>query len=1273
MEEKLPDLLHKHISEKELQSEHHVIEHHVHDVLHQLHEHSEEKKRLDYSKLRNEREKATFTMMMKMNPLALTAIRKEFYAREDSIDLQTFIYIIQKHLMGGASHHYKFETKEQREFGTNMYELFKDIDVNGDGDLEWQEFTSFVVEKANIINKRIKLASIPQYHDVTAALDPTAYMRHQKIAKLADIPTLGQFCMIEESRNAFFMFNSRSGKHFKTVPLDASPIAIEHVAEEGEILASSFSNMTIATYSLNDPNLNRRYAQVNSWSTPGVQMAITYLKDSKLLYSGSTNGNVYAWKIQDRELMSTFSGHSDIIMSLVGLKKLNNIASGSLDKSICVWDSYTNAQILKLLGHKKGILDLSYSPQYRLLFSCGFEHDACVWSPLGKNLVYKLKGHHASLTGVVAVEDTPEIITGDITGVFKLWDIRNFSCVHTFKRNDVEAGSSGLTRFFHTKLPPRNSFQKEDDYRIYAAKNNIYAFDQTRVVHGATTDYSNVFWMEWNRNSCQFITASENNLIVWDALIGSKTFTHSNIITTEISAACLDDRKRKVILGDVHGCIGVYNYSNGALMKTVYNEDNPYTVIALEYVDETKRFIAGFENGVIRIYDENALEDCNVLRTFDAFNMHPELIGLSFNPIDLTVATTGAMCTVVRMWDYLAGKCEIELKVSDEDQVVVHVVYLHPYPIVATSDSKGNIMLWLSRKSFKPGARITGWMNQTPVSAQLEPLLKLHNDDEEEPPRRILPTSDPVQIAFSDDEEDDDVSVDFDTKEKDDVNASFDDDGEWTLEDAQNSIALAVQEVKDAQAKWGPVTPANSIVWNPDTYQLFTGDDLGYLRSFNLKNAINDIGGKKLLQDNGEKSKVHYKCQLQIRGFSAACPAVFDKPTRYLLNKHKNAMAYLGVDFLWTIQAHDDRIITCRCTEHGILTSAADMLVKMWTFEGSPVGVLLQNVPVGVPARHWKLAIDVDTIRENEEQELDEIIENVGEIVEDPDKPDIENMDFLGMEPGVNAAEFTYSELRQRIEETSKKLGIDFPIDKGETVKLEEESSIDFGSIASGSKSQSAALHEIKSPEGAVDYNAKFNKLTGLQQKQKLQKKYDIVKLYEQKAGMRVADDGEKGGGSLIPEEELGNLNEILSLSSEVEDRRQKDAMVNADMYSFATVSMTLPKSNKKKTKGGQLQSTKLEASGIRAETLKRTCKKFESYDKLEAAMRRDLSKPVDKEVIAKTKALQEEKRKKKLVVSVYDDVIPLKQSNSVRSSTFAEEKHHEPDDDIQHEPDEVN
>ena len=83
-------------------------------------------------------------MMMKMNPEALTNIRKEFFAREDEISLEEFIYIIQKHLINRKGEdEFVMETPEQREFGINMYELFKDIDINGDGNLEWQVIVSF--------------------------------------------------------------------------------------------------------------------------------------------------------------------------------------------------------------------------------------------------------------------------------------------------------------------------------------------------------------------------------------------------------------------------------------------------------------------------------------------------------------------------------------------------------------------------------------------------------------------------------------------------------------------------------------------------------------------------------------------------------------------------------------------------------------------------------------------------------------------------------------------------------------------------------------------------------------------------------------------------------------------------------------------------------------------------------------------------------------------------------------------------------------------------
>jgi WD40 repeat protein len=229
--------------------------------------------------------------------------------------------------------------------------------------------------------------------------------------------------------------------------------------------------MTISTYSLDDPNLTRRYKAVSTWATPGVQMAVTYMPKNDLLYSGATNGDIYSWKIKERSLHDTMTGHSDMVMGLVTLPKLNYMASASLDKTVSIWDAYSNRQLLKLYGHTKGALAIDYAAEYRLLVSAGFEHDACIWSPFVSTMVYRLKGHHHSLVGCQAVKDTPEIITADISGVFKLWDIRNFQCVQTFAANlnsQELKDDSKLGCFLRCNLPTKGA-EIEDDSRIYAA------------------------------------------------------------------------------------------------------------------------------------------------------------------------------------------------------------------------------------------------------------------------------------------------------------------------------------------------------------------------------------------------------------------------------------------------------------------------------------------------------------------------------------------------------------------------------------------------------------------------------------------------------------------------------------------------------------------------------------------------------------------------------------------------------------------------------------
>lgn len=60
-----------------------------------------------------------------------------------------------------------------------------------------QEFTSFTVEKANLLNKRAKLTSIAHYHDTSPTLDISARYRHRHdIARFVNLPSIGQFAVV---------------------------------------------------------------------------------------------------------------------------------------------------------------------------------------------------------------------------------------------------------------------------------------------------------------------------------------------------------------------------------------------------------------------------------------------------------------------------------------------------------------------------------------------------------------------------------------------------------------------------------------------------------------------------------------------------------------------------------------------------------------------------------------------------------------------------------------------------------------------------------------------------------------------------------------------------------------------------------------------------------------------------------------------------------------------------------------------------------------------
>ena len=965
-----------------------------------------------------------------------------------------------------------------------MYELFKDIDVNGDGDMEWEELTKFIVEKANMLNNKVQLSGISHYYDNSDVLDPAALTRRRnEYSRICPMQNLGQFAAVEEHSSTVHIFSMRTGKHLNKFECEGFPIAIEYLPERNSVAVSA-SDSSITLFNVDDPVPSKRFVSQASWQAATVQMCLAWMPSNELLYSGGNDGMIYAWDVKEKNphIVATMNGHTDIIMCLLALPDVDNLVSASLDTTICLWDTYTHHKTMRLTGHKKGVFSLSYHPNFRLLISSGFDHDAFVWSPFVKTLVYKLKGHHASLIGVECVKGKDEIITADADGIFKLWDIRNFKCVNSFS-SDYTAmrsskDSSAINCFFHCTMPPVNSHQKEDDARIFAASKMFIAFDQERVVHEATTDFTSVNWIEFNAETSTFVTASEKNLIIWDALLGSRTISHSNLAGTEISACSLDDRKRKIVVGTMNGRIDVYNPLNAQLMKScIWDEAvQGHAVVSLEYDSDARRFVAGYANGLMRVYDEGALEDCPLVKEYDHFHCHPELLAIIFNPTEGSLATAGSSDEWLKLWDYSSGKMEVEIDVCDPEEHIVEMIYLNPHPYVATADSRGNVVIWGSRLCRQAGQRVGAFLNQAPGMSVLETFWHIPNPsdrphgrvfafDEELRQKYRNPALTPTELEQELRKEEAILATTYDVPEVpsvEEIRAQIaeemgggpdspsqgadhndNDDDTRGAASTQNLDARArrtalLDEMRGIVAKrhedaatsvWGRTVAASKMSFSDETKCIFTGDEHGSLRKFDCSHMFEVLENLDAIWDaklGGDE--VPEKIEVNPRSDRSALLPVHERPQVYHFGQNQ-VLPALGIDFSWGRMAHEERITVLKTTPHGVITSGDDLLVKMWDWDGNIIGTLLQSIQIGKRSPHWHLDLDVVSIMEAEQEELAGILEEVHELEEDQDQPNIYAMDFSGLQPGAKSEQFSRSELRQRIEMTREVLGINFPVE----------------------------------------------------------------------------------------------------------------------------------------------------------------------------------------------------------------------------------------------------
>lgn len=656
--------------------------------------------RTRYAKQLEEEEELLIDLTMNFEPLTISLLKKEFEASHDSMDLQNFVVVLKEHLRNWRPHY----PNREKLIVKLLVQLFKEIDMNGNGTLEWDEFTNYIIEKATTISalKKNRVDAIKNY---SQSLTKSSFRSDKMIEKLINMESLDRVGIIEDFSNVIKFYNPDTGQVMGRELVIKSDDG-KSMKKDSEDLGNRGPKRAVVSNALflSEPDMQILLTSCNdgiirSWTTNGShfhsvnyeggypllcskapQKSMAWDSSSRLLYSGDDVGTINIWNYADSKKtdpIKYLDEHDGMVTDLIAVPKLEFLISCSQDKKVILWDMISAAPRRIYRNHTKGVLSLAFNQEYRLLFSAGFDHDIYVWNPYIDSVAFTIEGHNSSLVGVKVIPDSHQVISADIDGWVKVWDIRNLGCSQTFNLEEKQSGFRfALSDFTYLQHHQRLVFGgKSLTFYDYDKNHNPYLVDDNLPLGSFYTPTYH-----------KILTPISNKVKVWNALTALPETLYAPSAESEISFVEMDDWEKRIIVGDIKGRTKVYNIKNGALMKSLNDHKGEINCIT----SNVSMFVivTGSLDMTVIVHEDKQLTESKILKLID-LNSVVSIIRL-IPCLDLLMV--GNTEGEVLAWD-LENACYDGNPMRHIGEVVSLQV-IHTYPLFLSTDSVGELIFW---------------------------------------------------------------------------------------------------------------------------------------------------------------------------------------------------------------------------------------------------------------------------------------------------------------------------------------------------------------------------------------------------------------------------------------------------------------------------------------------------------------------------------------------------------------------------------------------------
>jgi WD40 repeat protein len=392
----------------------------------------------------------------------LDSIKQDFVEKNNALDLEDFTQAMLRNLLGtqlgevpgtttsrdplsssSIVNHYSSSSSDQKAARcvAAIVDLFERVDVHSEEFITWEQVSNYLIKLGASGHDEFTVDNIKTYE--LAQVDGMI-KTETSVEKLVYLEQIDSLVVMQRESRKFKLYDPKRCTLKNEVVGHRGTVINCCFVDAFSQIATTSADMTVCLW--DSVNLGLR----NRMSTKEVQLCLCWDENSKSLFSGAIDGALSRWDLQHMTLSDTRKGaHKGAINDLLAISDINLLASAADDGNILMWDTASMRQKKTFKGHKKGAFSLAYSMDYHCLLTAGLDQEALVWNPYVQSMpIFRLRGQHThALCGVEVVPGTPQIVTADVTGTFKMWDMRNFRCVQTFGEGKTASKIGELNSF----------------------------------------------------------------------------------------------------------------------------------------------------------------------------------------------------------------------------------------------------------------------------------------------------------------------------------------------------------------------------------------------------------------------------------------------------------------------------------------------------------------------------------------------------------------------------------------------------------------------------------------------------------------------------------------------------------------------------------------------------------------------------------------------------------------------------------------------------------